>query len=120
MIDLLKKDGDLLLSQASSDFQQQSSRKEAVLSQVIESFDMPFADDIDFPFLHSRQRQAHNAPEDAQGLSSLAARMVDAERILIQHPDIAPESIDVSVSSDKTPIIDFTLKNGSRLQGVRI
>ncbi len=126
MIDFLKKEGgkkedhlDLLLSKASHDWQRQSSPLEAVRFMVIESFDMPFADDIDFPSWHSRQRQFHNAPEDTENLSSLAARMIDAQRILVQHPEIDPESIDIGIDADKTLVIDFKLKNGASLQGVR-
>ena len=100
--------GDLILDPATNDFLEEVDSLSIVLSELKEMFEMPLADDIDYPEIFSKQRRAQNSDE----YSDQIARVRDAERIIRMHPAIDKTSIDVSLNTDDRLIISFKLTTG--------
>ncbi|MCB1158730.1 MAG: hypothetical protein H7A25_22135 [Leptospiraceae bacterium] len=93
MSDFATKDFDLMIDEASGDFLLEEDTRIVLENRLIEAFDMPPGDDIDFPSVFSRQRENLNSDNE----SDVLKRIRDAERILKEQSEIDPDSIQVSL-----------------------
>ncbi|MBE7439132.1 MAG: hypothetical protein HS115_11795 [Spirochaetales bacterium] len=83
-----------------------------VLAEIREHMEMRPADDVDYPELYSRQRRMQGSDDDADAL----ARIMDAERILSQHPAIQPDSVSVQYSDAGGLEMSFRTKSGQTVR----
>lgn len=107
--------GDLKLD-ASDDLAVQSDDLRIILAEIKEHFEMRPADDLDFPELYSRQRRMQGSDDPADGL----ARIMDAERMLAQHPAILPDSIAVELDATDALTASFRTKSGQFVRNFQL
>ena len=118
IIDFKRDNADLVLNPATGEWEREVNSAAAVKQLMIESLEQPFGDDIDFPQWHSLQQNQENAIED--DTLPIAARITDAERVLAQHPEIDPDSIDIDIEQDLSLSISLELWDNSSIVGVTL
>lgn len=104
---------DLNTDSSTHDLGTESDPAASILSEIIEAFDMSYADDIDFPEFHSKQRESQNSDDPADELE----RINDAERILGRFSEIDKGSIRVSINDSRLNLF-FRLKTGQTIRRI--
>jgi len=107
--------GDLKLD-AADDLAIQSDDLRIILAEIKEHFEMRPADDLDYPEIYSRQRRMQGSDDPADGL----ARIMDAERMLSQHPAILGDSIAVDIEDNDTLSVSFRTKSGQFVRNFQL
>lgn len=86
--------------------------RDIISSMLIEAFDMPIADDLDFPEIYSRQRSFLKSDD----LVSSQERMSDIQRVLGYFPSIDSRTIEVTNEDKQKPIaIYFRTKTNAEV-----
>jgi hypothetical protein len=107
--------GDLKLD-AADDLAVQSDDLRIILAEIKEHFEMRPADDLDYPELYSRQRRMQGSDDPSDRL----ARIMDAERMLAQHPAIVPDSIGVDLDASDALTVSFRTKSGQFVRNFQL
>ncbi|MCE9499162.1 MAG: hypothetical protein K8R21_01400 [Leptospira sp.] len=102
---------DIVLDPGTNDIQVETDDAQVILSQIVESFEMRNADDIDYPEIYSRQRLSMNSDKLGDRF-----RVNDAERIIALNPLINPDSIEVEMTEQKRLRLNFKLKSGQAVR----
>ncbi|MCB1157702.1 MAG: hypothetical protein KDK45_09380 [Leptospiraceae bacterium] len=101
MPDLKTENFDLLLENGSNDFELETDENAALLSEIIEAFDMPPGDDINFPEIYSNQRALLGSDSSGDKLQ----RIQDAKR-MIKYFGINPDELEISFNKSNELVIN--------------